>query len=438
MTSRTARTGLRVLGAICVVASPTTVSAQSEAAASVSGGAEIRARYEYVRNSDFGRDRYDPNGYLMRRIMLHGEMRASRHVRVFVQLKSSLLDGRAGGARPTDVDKADLHQVFTDFIAPLADDRAVRLRVGRQELALGASRFIAVREGPNVRRSFDGLRVSVPLGGWRTDAFVLAPVETDPGLFDDAREKGRRLWGVYATSVLFPTRLSLDAYYLGVMHPQATYEQGSGRELRHTFGIRTWGRSERVDYEVEAAYQTGSFGRGGIRAWTVASNAGYMAPSWPGRPRFGMMLDATSGDSDPTNANLGTFNPLFPGGTYFGHPSLIGPLNHFGVHPTADVQLSDQLTLTGDWGFCWRQSTDDGLYRASGAYQVTGRGNSERMIGSQASATIRWKVDPRTTVHASYSRFTPGVFLRGAGLGRNVDFAMLSFTYHIWHRGWNT
>lgn len=49
---------------------------------------------------------------------------------------------------------------------PPFDERArlpgeqLAVRVGRQELKLGSSRLASVRESPNVRRTFDGIRVS--------------------------------------------------------------------------------------------------------------------------------------------------------------------------------------------------------------------------------------------------------------------------------------
>ena len=55
---------------------------------------------------------------------------------------------------------------------------AAVLRVGRQEIALGSGRLYALREGPNVPLSFDGVRVIAHAGRWRLDAWVARPVDT--------------------------------------------------------------------------------------------------------------------------------------------------------------------------------------------------------------------------------------------------------------------
>src|ERR1700726_2614379 len=73
------------------------------------------------------------------------------------------------------------------------------------------------------------------------------------------------------------------------------------------------------DFDYEALWQFGTFGAANIRAWTVASETGYRLPTAVLKPRFSAKVDISSGDhpkSDPTI--LGTFDPLFPKGNYFG------------------------------------------------------------------------------------------------------------------------
>src|SRR6185312_6752866 len=104
-------------------------------------------------------------------------------------------------------------------------------------------------------------------------------------------------------------RLGLDLYYLGLYRPLAAFEQGIARELRHTIGTRSWGEPAGFDYNIEAVYQTGAFGPGKIDAWTVASAVGYTVKDLPTGPRVGIQANAISGDADPNNPNLQTFNP---------------------------------------------------------------------------------------------------------------------------------
>jgi len=128
--------------------------------------------------------------------MLHADLHLGPSIRFFGQLKSGLENGRTGGPRPPDEDKLDVHQAFLDGVLGFSDDASLTLRGGRQEMAYGSSRLVSFREGPNVRQSFDGLRMILNAGAWRVDGFFTRPVETDPGYFDDGSDRTRAFWEV--------------------------------------------------------------------------------------------------------------------------------------------------------------------------------------------------------------------------------------------------
>ena len=125
-----------------------------------------------------------------------------------------------------------------------------------------------------------------------------------------------------------------------------------------------------------------------MRAWTAASDSGYSV----GPVRFGLKANATSGDNDPKDPDLQTFNPLFPRGSYFGEASLIGPLNHIDLGPSVDVRIRD-LAIRAEVDCFWRENLADDVYGRSGALQVPGAGNPAHYVGTQTSLTIEWKMD---------------------------------------------
>ncbi|HXJ57948.1 MAG TPA: alginate export family protein, partial [Verrucomicrobiae bacterium] len=55
-------------------------------------GGEIRERYEYYHNSQWGLGPQDDNGYLLQRYMIHGDTHLGEWFRVFAQFKSGLED----------------------------------------------------------------------------------------------------------------------------------------------------------------------------------------------------------------------------------------------------------------------------------------------------------------------------------------------------------
>lgn len=394
-------------------------------------GAELRQRFEHFENRDWSNDPSRTDTYLLQRYMAYADLRVGAPLRVFAQLASAIAT-EAGNPRPVDENRLDLQQAFVEFSIPEGPGlSSLALRAGRQELTFGSSRLISVREGANVRRAFDGARVTLGFAAWEVDAFAVAPVETDPGSFDDGQEPGQRLWGLYATGPLSASEFNADFYYLGLRRPEASFEQGMAPERRHSAGTRWWGRPLPWDYNFEFVYQWGRFGAGGISAWTAASDTGYTLDSLATRPRLGFKANVTSGDNDPGQPALQTFNPLYPRANYFGEVALIGPLNHVDVHPSIRVELTQQLSANADWDFFWRQETADGVYGASGVLRVSGAGSDARYVGNQPSLGLGWTPSRHVEVQAWYSHFFPGTFLKDTGLDNDVDFIAVWLTYTI-------
>jgi hypothetical protein len=391
-------------------------------------GAHLRERYDYVRNQDWGRAPDD--GYVLTRFMVFGDLHLGAHARAFAELASHFVSGRKGGPGPVDEDLLDLHQAFIDLGVELPGVGTFTLRSGRQEVDYARARLISVREGANVRLSFDGVRAIQRVLDWQVDGLALVPVETDPGVFDDGREPGQRLWGIYTSGPVIAGALDLDAYYLGFLREEATFEQGTAEDHRHSLGAVFSGAPRGFDYNVEVVYQLGSFGDGDIRAWSLGSDVGYTAASVSWRPRLGTQLNAMTGDKGPGDPELETFFPMFPRQSYFSEANLIGPINLYNVTPVLTVRPVASLALSLTWDGFWRQSLDDGLYRANGVVQVPGFGNPERYIGGELNPAAQW-TRRHLVVVASYSHFFTGPFLRRAGLGRDVDAFTLWMSYRI-------
>jgi hypothetical protein len=386
-------------------------------------GGEIRARYEYTHNPAWGQDPQDAHGVFLQRYVLHTDLHVANAARVFVQLLSALADGRAGGASPVDEDALDLQQAFLDLRFPTGGMGTLTLRGGRQELAFGSGRLVDVREGPNVRRTFEGGRILLQIPAWRVEGFVMRPVEDERGVFDDGSRTSQALWGVYSVGTLPHLSFgSMDLYYLGFQDDQALYAQGTGAETRHSLGLRLWGTPGPWDYNGEFVYQWGTFGPGDIQAWTVAASTGYTWTAGPWLPRIGLSTNIASGDRNATDSDLETFNPLFPRGSYFSETALLGPRNFFNVQPSLMLTPHASLSLTLDVNWFWRLQTTDGLYSPSGQLLRTADSSTARFVGSNLAVKIAWQLQRHVTIAANYEHFFPGTFLRETGPHEAIDF----------------
>lgn len=397
-------------------------------------GGEVREQYEFYNNPDFGLAAEDGDGYLLQRYMLHGDLHLGASFRLFGQLKSAFASFQEGPTGPADEDRLDVHQAFSDLRPGLPHHGfgSLTLRVGRQEMLYGSQRLISVREGPNVRRTFDAVRVLAKIDEWQIDGFLSRPVETDPATFDDWGEEGAHFWGVYATGLVGGVPgLKVDLYYLGLDQSDATFEQGTADELRHSIGMRVFGEAGAFDYNFEGVYQWGRFGQGDIRAWTLASDTGYAFDAAPFEPRIAIRTDVSSGDDDRNDSDLGTFSPLFPKGNYFGESAIIGPVNLIDLHPMVRFHVFEAVSLEAGWTFFWRYSKEDGLYGSGLNLIQDAAGSDDRYIGSELSWLLDWQINRHLSLSSSCSHFFAGSFLEETGPGRDVDYFTVSATYRF-------
>src|SRR5258705_3266613 len=144
------------------------------------------------------------NGYLNQRYMLSLDLHLGKRVRTFFELKSGLTSFRAGGPRPIDEKNLDFQAAFLE-LSTAGKRNWIKIRAGRQELEYGSGRLIDVREGPNVRLSFDGFKVMAKVNSWRIDGFAMRPDVDKPGFFNNVPNHAIGFWGFYATRPLFRT-----------------------------------------------------------------------------------------------------------------------------------------------------------------------------------------------------------------------------------------
>jgi hypothetical protein len=281
-------------------------------------GGEVRERYEVYHRENDGTAPADGRGNnadLTQRYLLHADYQLGGFFRFFGQIETGLEDGRIGGPRP-DIDRNAfaVHQAFADFVLPLAGEKdTLTARPGRQELEYGSGRLIDVRDGPNLRLSFDSARLLLRAGDWQVDGWWGKPVLNRPGAFDDIPDPARSFWALYAVHPLpLLPKGNVDLYYLGFENKDAVYVQGPGYELRNTLGTRIWGRPLPWEYNLEYDWQFGRFGSGSIQAWSAAHAVRYNFSDLPLKPRLGLRFDFTSGDNNPNTPNLQTSTRCSP------------------------------------------------------------------------------------------------------------------------------
>lgn len=387
-------------------------------------GLEVRVREEGFRDNEWGSAAAPDDAYAWVRVLPYADLHLG-HVRAFVQPMAAWAIGVAPAPGPTDRTGVDLLQGFAEVEAPLGRGVDVTVRAGRQLMPLGSERLVGARYGPNVPLGFDGVRADVRAHGAKVSLFDVEPVRPGPSDFDDRANGARRLRGVYAA---LP---GLDLYWLGYSRRDAIFAGVKGRERRDSFGARSFGNAGDWGWNVEGVYQTGDFAGRRIRAWTVGSEGRRRFPDAPLKPHVTVRFNVVSGDKDPTDRTVGTFNALFPKGKYFGELSPIGPYNIVSFNPAVAFALGRRVTLGFSGMGYWRYARGDGIYDVPGNLIRAAGGARARFIGRQAEATLDWQATPELELSASASAFAPGAFIRETGPARTIGMFGLEANFRF-------
>ncbi len=392
-------------------------------------GGDLRWRYEYVGNPEYGAAPQDRWGAWLQRYSAFADLQMGEYWRGFAQLSASRANGRAAGPSPVDANRLDPTNLFVEWRSAVDSRPGVGVRVGIQELQLGSGRMLDAREGPNVRRSFDAVRAYVVRDDWRVDAFTTAPRQNRPGSFDDTRSRTQALRGIYATRSHRDG--GLDVHLVHYEDRTARYVQGIAHERRWTLGTRVFGMHQAWDWNWEAAVQGGRFGDSGIRAWTLATDTGYTFADMAWQPRVTLLTAVASGDRDLDDDRLGTVNAMYPRGNYFGDEATLGPRNFFNLHPALVLQPTPRTQVTASLDLFWRYSTADGIYAPNGSLIRAPGDSSARYVATIASLAAEWSFSPGWSANLGLAYAHPGAFLREAGAHDALSHTSLTLQYRF-------
>ena len=394
-------------------------------------GGELRERYQNLSNYEFGLTETNNDDYLLQRVLLHADIHLGRHFRSFVQFGSHYVFGKDNEKISVEENHLDLQQGFAELKFPIGTNE-ITVRGGRQEMSFGSDRLVSVRNNPNIRRSFDAVRVGLNRNKLKLDAFYAVPLELRRGVFNDDSDAKQSFWGIYGVLAepLAVPEINTDLYYLGLDRGGAAYTQGTANEQRHSVGVRLWGKPAPWDYNFEFVYQFGDFGTADIQAWTAASDTGYRWTDVPLKPRLGLKADVVSGDDNPNDNTLQTFNPLFPKLAYFSENALIVPANLFNVFPYLELEIVEDVDFTVGWDFLWRYSTNDAFYVNPFRPLEGTELSTERYIGSELTLDMSWQVNRNIQLSTAYVHLFASDLLNSVGAD-DVDFFMLMGSYRF-------
>lgn len=382
----------------------------------ISFGANLRERYEASDAPRLGSGGRDADRYLLQRAQLHADLHVDRW-RAFAQLEDVRAYGK-DAVGPADANRLDLRLAFLAYRQPLAGG-VLNARVGRQDFAFDLQRFVSLRNGPNVRQSFDAAWLNYERGRWRLIGFVSQPVQYRNERDFDDRSNGHQVFHTLRVERQVLGDNELSAYYSRYGQDDARYGDAGGAERRDIVDLRFAGAlpqaTDRLDWDLEAMGQRGRVGASDVRAWALGARGGWRFGTLPWTPRLGLQGEAASGDRRAGDGRLETFNPLFPNGSYFTLAGYTGYVNLLHLRPSLSLSPAAGLTLGAAWGLQWRQTRADAVYLQPDLPVAGTAGRGHRWTGSYGQLRADWRVDAHTSVALEYVHYAAGASLRAAG-----------------------
>ena len=389
-------------------------------------GVNLRERVESTQNGPFGIGDSRTNTYLIQRLELHADIRPDAHWQIFVQLQ----DDRAFGkdlVTPVDKDPLDLEQAFVTY-SNEAGGGLLKVRVGRQQMGFDLQRFVGVRDGPNVRQSFDAVWADWERSAWRLITFWSHPVLNVPNkTFNDSSSRGLQYGGFrIERKDVGPGKLSV--YYSRYDADAAHYLDGSGKERRDNWDAHYQMARGPIDLDLEGMWQTGRVGSEQIRAWAVGSVGGYTFEHARWSPRIGLQLDLASGDRRRGDGTIGTFNPLFPNAYYFTLMSTPTYANLIHLRPSLELRPVQNLKLIARLGLQWRLTTEDAVYVIPNRPVPGTAGMPGRWTGIYEQLRAEWQINRNWAASVEGVQYQVGDVIRRAG-GLNANYVNVELKF---------
>ncbi len=388
-------------------------------------GGEARVYYTDWHHSTLGLKSNDSNDPVQSRLRLIGDLHLGENLRAFVELGDNREYGESFATVPNR-DKIDVMQAFVDVTVPLGDAGKITVRPGRFEMPLGNGKLAGIREGLNMRLTYQGVRATYILPGKvSVDVFATRPIDIRPGTFNDRGNPARVFHGVYVSAPNVIAGFGTDAYWYEMKRDSATLREGSGRDDRDNYGLRLWRRNAAMDFDLEGILQRGTFDDQDLRAWGVMLESGYTFGNAPLKPRLGFRFNAFSGDNDLSDGKAGTFVPANPRLPLISEAAFFNLSNLVDFYPSVTIKPLKQVTIMAGPDFLWRETSADGVYIGSSGSSFAPYAGG-RYIGTDLNLEASWQATRRLSFRVFETYFSAGDAFTAAG-GKNGNyFGMLS------------
>ena len=392
-------------------------------------GGEARVRFHSENNHrGLGLTGNDDEFWLTRYRMF-ANLRVNDVFRIYGEYLYADSGGEIFNNRPIEENRGEIQNLFLD--TKLTTN--TNLRVGRQELLLGAQRLVSPLDWANTRRSFEGARFTWQRDDVSVDGFFVHPLNrnaANESKIDDANEDVD-FYGVHVSNSGTDWG-TVQAYYLGLDNNAADFTY-------HTIGGRLQGASEGgLLYEFEGGVQFGDnspgFGNHSAGFFTggLGRKLSFDTPAGGWSPTVWAWYDwASGGDDVPAARGDDGFDHAFPlGHKYLGFIDLFGRRNINDVNfqfITPFMSDKVKLILWYHHFFLDEQTTPYNITLSPFNANVAA---GDKELGQEIDVLFNVTLNPRNSVLLGYSHFNAGDYYETTpGVPTDADADFFYFQY---------
>jgi Alginate export len=355
-------------------------------------------------------------------------------------------------------DSFDLRQAWIEI--GNAKKFPLTLKVGRQILSYGDERLIGAFDWNNIGRTFDAVKLRWEEKDWWLDAFASTVVVPEVGSYNQSDlfngneiHREQVFSGLYFSTTAIPVQTT-DVYVLHLHeNDNPRFSQNPfGDTNFFTYGLRikskpgVFAHTEPAglskdgkevlppappkpvgfDYEGEFAYQNGNVRGLDLNSFAAHVGAGYTFDTY-WLPRLGLAYNFGTGDDDPADQNIQTFQNLFPTNhKFYGQMDVFSWQNMHDLEFSVKAQPTKSVSMKAEYHAFWLETTEDFWYRANGVTPVRpltpAARNAGNYAGSEVDFTVTWNVNKHLQIEGGYSHFFAGDYLADTGPSDDADF----------------
>jgi len=415
----------------CVLTFAATLSAQTDINKGLPGwlkfDAEFRTRFEGYSGGGFKPNTTD--AYLLTRLRLGMTIAPTSWVKFHLEG----MDARAiekNPALPPYQNTWDIRQAYVQ----LGDNESgmFGLRAGRQAIDFGDQRLVGEALWNNTSRTFDAIRGTFRMDGYRVDAFASSVVNQVDGTWDH-HQQGNNLHGLYGGIEKLIPNATIEPYLFWRLQPSVRNEEGVIANVNEKVpGFRWAGKLPyAIDYAIEMDREFGSLGADKIRAWAGHWVAGKTVKSVWATPRLYAEFNHASGDANSKDGIRGTFDQLYPTNhDKYGLADQVGWRNISDVRAGIETKPRKNVGVNLEFNDWYLASRFDALYNVAGAPVFrSANGTAGTHVGEELDFIATWAILKPLQAGAGFGHIFPGQFLKNVTPGNAYNFPYVMFTY---------